>query len=155
MNWDAIGAVAELLGAIGVILSLVYVAIQVKASTRASMVESKLRVSDKKLDFHDMLIANPELNDLMIRGRKGTENLAKDEWLQFANLCMKAGWHLSASFFLHRQGAIGDDDFHEVEIVGKYWTSSRGFQQWWNRMGKDSFSGPFKVYVERLIAEAL
>jgi hypothetical protein len=33
MNWDAIGAVAELLGAIGVIASLVYLAVQIRQSS--------------------------------------------------------------------------------------------------------------------------
>ncbi len=32
MNWDAIGAIAELLGAIGVIASLVYLATQIRHS---------------------------------------------------------------------------------------------------------------------------
>ena len=32
MNWDAIGAIAELLGAIGVIASLVYLAGQIRQS---------------------------------------------------------------------------------------------------------------------------
>lgn len=32
MNWDAIGAIAELLGAIGVIVSLVYLATQIRQS---------------------------------------------------------------------------------------------------------------------------
>lgn len=31
MNWDAIGAISEMLGAIGVIASLVYVGSQVRA----------------------------------------------------------------------------------------------------------------------------
>ncbi len=30
MNWDAIGAIAELLGAIGVIASLIYLATQIR-----------------------------------------------------------------------------------------------------------------------------
>ncbi len=30
MNWDAIGAIAELLGAVGVIASLVYLATQIR-----------------------------------------------------------------------------------------------------------------------------
>ena len=33
MNWEAIGAVAELLGAIGVIVSLMYLASQVRRNT--------------------------------------------------------------------------------------------------------------------------
>ena len=32
MNWDAVGAIAELLGAIGVIASLVYLATQIRQS---------------------------------------------------------------------------------------------------------------------------
>ena len=42
MNWDAIAAIAEGLGALGVIASLLYVAVQVRQNTRASRVESKL-----------------------------------------------------------------------------------------------------------------
>ena len=34
MNWDAIGSLAEILGAIGVIASLVYVGMQVRQNTR-------------------------------------------------------------------------------------------------------------------------
>ncbi len=34
MNWDAVGAVAELAGAGGVILSLVYLAVQIRQNTK-------------------------------------------------------------------------------------------------------------------------
>ena len=34
MNWDAIGAIGEVLGALGVILSLIYLSIQVKSNTK-------------------------------------------------------------------------------------------------------------------------
>ena len=34
MNWDALGAIAELLGAAGVIASLLYLAVQVRQNTR-------------------------------------------------------------------------------------------------------------------------
>ncbi len=39
MNWDAIGAIAETLGAVGVIASLVYLATQIRQS-REQMVEN-------------------------------------------------------------------------------------------------------------------
>ncbi len=35
MNWDAIGAIAELAGAIGVVVSLAYLATQIRHNTRA------------------------------------------------------------------------------------------------------------------------
>ena len=40
MNWDAIGAIAELLGAVGVIASLVYLASQMGQNARAARASS-------------------------------------------------------------------------------------------------------------------
>ncbi len=34
MNWDAVGAIAESIGALGVISSLIYLAVQVRQNTR-------------------------------------------------------------------------------------------------------------------------
>ena len=96
MNWDAVGAIAELLGAIGVIGSLIYVASQVRASTVASKVESKLRLTQNMVDYDDLLISSPELNKIMIDGRKSIETLLKSEYLQFSNLALKACWYLSS-----------------------------------------------------------
>ena len=96
MNWDAVGAIAELLGAIGVIGSLIYVASQVRASTVASKVESKLRLTQNMVDYDDLLISSPELNKIMTDGRKSIETLSKSEYLQFSNLALKACWYLSS-----------------------------------------------------------
>ncbi len=35
MNWDAVGAIAELVGATAVVLTLVYLSIQLRQNTRA------------------------------------------------------------------------------------------------------------------------
>ena len=43
MNWDAIGAIGELAGAIGVIITLVYLSLQIRSSTKAT--ESQIHVS--------------------------------------------------------------------------------------------------------------
>ena len=40
MQWDAIGAVGELIGALGVIASLVYLALQIRTSNRLARVEA-------------------------------------------------------------------------------------------------------------------
>ncbi len=35
MNWDAIGAIGEILGALGVLVTLVYLATQIRENTRS------------------------------------------------------------------------------------------------------------------------
>jgi hypothetical protein len=61
MNWDAIGAIAEALGAAGVIASLLYLTTQVRASTRVSAVEAKLQSTRLLTESIDPVIQTPEL----------------------------------------------------------------------------------------------
>ncbi len=51
MNWDAIGAIAELLGAVGVIASLVYLATQIRGSREATKVMVRQDVSQSAMVF--------------------------------------------------------------------------------------------------------
>ncbi len=154
MNWDAIGAVAELLGAIGVIGSLAYVATQVRASVIASKVESKLRMTEQMVNYADLLIADPQLQKLMIAGRRDYDALSKDDQLLFSNLALKACWYLSSGFFMHQHDSITDDDWFELKSIAVYWASSPGFQQWWRKRGNQSFAGPFIQFIEQEIEAA-
>ncbi len=61
MTWDAIGAIAELLGAIGVIASLVYLASQIRDTRRALRSSTYQQV---RADIHttmNSVVANPDL----------------------------------------------------------------------------------------------
>ena len=149
MNWDAIGAIAELLGAIGVIGSLIYLATQVRTSNLASKVDSKLKMTQFLVNFQDLLLESPELNDVMMRGRKGTENLTREEYLKYANMALKAFWYLSAIYFQKRRNVIEEEDWYEVNAVIQYWTSAKGTYEWWNRMGSKSFTGEFSAFIEQ------
>lgn len=154
MNWDAVGAIAELVGALGVIGSLIYVASQVRASTAASRVESKLRMTEQMVNYTDLLIGAPELNELIIDGRKGLDSLSKSEHLLFSNLCLKACWYLSAGFFMYQQKSISGDDWHEIKTIAIYWGKSRGFQEWWSKRGRLSFTGKFADFIDQEIESA-
>ena len=46
MNWEAIGAIAELLGAFGVIASLIYLATQIRQNSRQLMGASLIAVHE-------------------------------------------------------------------------------------------------------------
>ena len=149
MNWDAIGAIAELLGAIGVIGSLIYLGTQVRTSNLASQVDSKLKMTEFLVNFQDLLLDSPELNDVMMRGRKGTENLTKEEYLKYANMAQKAFWYFSAIHFQRRRNVIEEEDWYEVNAVIQYWTSAKGTYEWWNRIGSKSFTGEFAAFIEQ------
>ena len=55
MNWDAIGAIAELLGAAGVVASLIYLGVQIRQNTRTERARAFLSGGDKLRFDHLML----------------------------------------------------------------------------------------------------
>lgn len=153
MNWDAIGAIAELVGALGVIASVLYLAGQVRASTRASAVEAKLESTDLLNKFIDKLIDSPELNDIYMRGIIDIEALTKEEYLRFSNMSLKAFWFFSAAHFQFKTGTISEDDFYEHRTVMRYWLRGMGCRAWWEKFGRLSVSPSFREFIEGEIRE--
>lgn len=55
MNWEAIGAVGEIIGAMAVVLSLIYLAIQVRQNSNMARAESQLRLLANFREFSNAL----------------------------------------------------------------------------------------------------
>jgi hypothetical protein len=154
MNWDAIGAIAEGLGAVGVIVSLLYVARQVGASTRASAVESKLASTRSYTDFLTELVRSPELNELFLRGRKDLGSLSPEEYIRFSNLSLISFSYFSAGYFQLSRGTLDEDDWFENLAVIQFWLRGPGCQQWWDQVGRNFFGPRFVEFIDAEMAKS-
>ena len=77
MNWDALGAVAEILGAIGVIVTLVYLAVQIRQNTlmmRATVKQNQTTIT------HSLTSLILENVDLIMKANSGSELSEKEEF---------------------------------------------------------------------------
>ena len=63
MNWEAIGAVGEILGAAGVVATLLYLSIQTRNNTQATNAASAQAVSDKWIDVNAFI--TDHMDDVM------------------------------------------------------------------------------------------
>ena len=148
MNWDAIGAVAEALGALGVIASLVYLATQLKSNALASTVEAKLTTIRFMTDFNRDLIMDPSLFELWNRGSKDLQDLSDDEFARFSNLNLSAFWFFSAAFYQFEVGKLTRGDLFEMEQIMGFWLSRSGVMEWWKKFGRTRFNPAFVDYIE-------
>ncbi len=151
MNWDAIGAIAELAGAVGVVASLIYLGTQIRHSTKASSVEAKLTTTSMHSSVVDLLIADPALNELFMRGVASTEELTPEEYQRFSNLCLKTFWYFSAAHYQLRTGMLDEDNWFETKSLLEFELSGAGVRGWWRRLGSRRFSGKFAEFVDREI----
>ena len=68
MNWDALGAISETIGAIAVIVTLAYLAVQIRQNTRATQTASHHAITDS-LNLGNIAVAqDAELAQIWITG---------------------------------------------------------------------------------------
>ena len=89
MNWQAVGAVGELIGGIAVVLSLIYIAMQMRQNTRqigentlALQLASRDR-AQQSFSRWRQLVGDSSMSDLYLRGCRDYEGLAAPERFRF------------------------------------------------------------------------
>jgi hypothetical protein len=132
MNWDAIGAIAEVVGAAGVIITLLYLALQIRRSNRLADVESN-RFAEQASDLPIMaIVQDPEVAKIFRVGLADRESLSPDDCLRFDMLMGKFVGSMVGSITDNR--LLGRDD----ELRGDYLESIRKFllspggASWWS-----------------------
>lgn len=83
MDWAAVGAIGEVLGAIGVIVSLLYVATQVRANTRSIRASTYQALIDTSARITLTLGSDPQVAGVFSKGMAGVEELSPSELAQF------------------------------------------------------------------------
>ncbi len=90
MNWEAVGALAELAGAAGVVVTLVYLSVQLRQNTRAIKGSEvayrsnlEMATNSRFFDLRRDVYANPELASLWARGLFDPDTLANGAWQRF------------------------------------------------------------------------
>lgn len=82
MNWDAIGAIGEIIGALAVVISLAYLASQIRIQNRESRAASVHQVIE---GYRSSIAAlhDPEMADIWISGMEDFDSLAPSQRLRF------------------------------------------------------------------------
>ena len=83
MNWDAIGAIAELLGAIGVIASLVYLATQIRQSREQTRAATYQQLQQQITESVDRASHSPEIEKAARLGMADLKQLSEEDAHRF------------------------------------------------------------------------
>jgi len=151
MSWDAIGAMAELLGAIGVIASLGYLAQQVRQNTRSVRAASYQSWFASYDSLSNLLLGDSELDALLHRAASDPQGLTLDERRRFLGVLRRAFRQFESLYYQHREGMIDRDLFEAWLSI--YERSARGplFEEFW-RADQSIFSAAFRELVHRRFA---
>lgn len=106
MNWDALGAIAELLGAIGVICSLIYLAVQIRGNTRSTKAETFQRLTDYVTNFNSTLVLEPKVVDFLMQIADPNHELTPQEQIRMNAFAMTVFRHWDNVIYQSESGTI-------------------------------------------------
>jgi len=131
MSLDSLAQVGEFIGGVFVIISLVYVAHQVRQNTRSLRAENYARVLDRMSTLQSRLSMDPELNRVFMVGAQDPGRLSRSERIRFT-------WALyelfgAGEFMFHqsREEALPPEVWARWEATIGWWLSHPGIRAWW------------------------
>ena len=112
MNWEALGAIADIIGSLGVIVTLGYLAVQIRQNTSSVRGAAYQSIIESVASANDLLASNPQLSGVFRTGQEGTPELSEDEKRTFHHLMNSVvrrfeNVHLQDSRGLLERGLVG------------------------------------------------
>jgi hypothetical protein len=160
MNWEAIGAIAELLGAIGVIASLVYLATQIRQSreqmernTRAMQAASFQQFDQTLHDAFTHVLSVPGLSRISRLGLADYGQLDEEDAYLFNMWIWAIMQRIDNAYYQYRVGMLDDDSWRTLLRILEGYKTNPGFSQWWWSGAKHSLSTEFVALVEEILGE--
>jgi len=146
MNWEAIGAIGELVSALAVVLTLGYLALPV-----AMRVAAKLEITKQFGDYTDLLLLNPDLFLINVKGIQD-EKLDEVEKGKFIIMLSRATWYFSSMYFQSQAQSLSSEEWHESKILIDMYCSSPGYRKYWE-VNSYRYSPKFAEYINERMAE--
>src|SRR5262245_53393900 len=114
MNWEAIGAIGEVVGAGSVVVTLVYLAIQVRQNTKAERIGTAQQILSTGALINAESANNPELFDVMLKLGNG-EELSPRERTAFSMFLASIFAQFWQVHFQYTQGSLDSEIFLAYE----------------------------------------
>ena len=150
MNWDALGASAEILAAVGVIVTLFYLAFQIRQSTRTEGARS-FQYIFAELNHHANYMFNSENGPLIAKGMIHFETLSGPEHMRFDLLMRGYVNYLEATLFNQEADLLGSETMEnwEHEFSTRFFPY-QGVREWWKE-AKAIFAPETRSFMDKVL----
>lgn len=151
MGWEEIGAVGEVVGTIGVLITLIFLLHQLRQNTRALRAEGFRNTAVMIHHPTTLMIQDPELVGLHARGNADYLSLDDVERDRYHYLIIQRVHAVELLEAYHGAGIAEDTLATSGRAIIIRLSTKPGFQQWWAERGRHIFGPKFTDWVQSLI----
>lgn len=131
MSLEDLGNLGEFIAALAVVVSLVYLAVQIRQNTRSVRVSSYQVAVSSIADWSREVSLSSDASRIYAVGLRDPDQLNPDETLRLYFQLISLFRNYENLFYQHHQGMIDDSAWAgwAYHMVRSYW--SPGVQRWW------------------------
>lgn len=151
MSLEQLGLISQIVGAIAIVITLVYLAIQIKDSARSSRSAAVTDATTAMQSFYQELGSNPATSKLFLDGLTNPDALSQEDQFQYLMLMHSCYLGFQRSFFLAREGTLDVALRDSIGTALHAVNHMPGMHSYW-RQRKAYFQPEFVEWVEGLLA---
>jgi hypothetical protein len=150
MNWEAIGATANVLAAVGVIATLIYLARQIRQNTKAVRSSSIQNLVQSFSTTAQAAVENDYIIPLLLKANAGIEGLTEEERARLHFWFVMTFRRFEGVYFQRDLGIVDAEVIDGFERSHIAILASKSAQEWW-ASSKEIFNSGFVSYLEELL----
>jgi hypothetical protein len=146
VNWEAVGTIAEVIGAIGVIASLLYLAVQIRQSTKVARAEITKDLYLASRDAILQIASNDELAKIWtnIRNFESEDIARRYAFYQSFFRLYELQYHLA------EHDLLDEDIAQSYTLIIRMFARTEFFSIYWSK-ARGEFNEKFSKYVDQQI----
>ena len=154
MNWDAVGAIGEIVGAFGVIVTLGYLAVQVRENSRQVRSNSVVAINHLINAGSAAIYTSERDQHIYLTGNSRPEDLTEEELKIYFMYVVRLINSFATAITQHRNGVLEADDFERYKNALKLTITQPGYRLWYEQMGQVVLDQKMKDFLESMLADA-
>ncbi len=149
MNWDAINAVSQLVSSVAVVLSVLYLGLQVHQSTRVAKVAAQDAAASAVREVTNTFMENAEMARIWGVGLEDLSQLSTEDQARFFHATHQFLKALETIHFHYVNGLMDEQLWCGWQELLRHYITAPGIVRYWE-VRSALFSTRFREFISRL-----
>ena len=148
MNWTKTSAIAETLSSVAILITLVYLVVEIQQNAEATQAETRQAILDSDQQFLELFVDSPELMVLQYQS-----DLSDEERIRLSNVLLTLVRMRESNWLQYENGALDSVTWQAYlgSLIGPL--SGAQSRAWWENFGVERiFNSEFISLVDELLA---
>jgi hypothetical protein len=152
MNLQSLSNLSEIISGIAVVITLIYLALQIRQSTRAAQTENYACALERISSMQSRMSQDGDFALLISSGMRDISKLTSVEKMQFNWAMLEVFGAYEFMFHASQTKDIPEEVWQRWSMSIAIMMSYSGVQAWW-KVNPNPFTASFTAYVESIISD--